>query len=284
MAKIKATLKETAKYQESELKKAGIDEMHVCVTKGNTKLGHNIYTFSTLPGDTRHLLRSKTGELLCDVPGTCTGNCDCCFGHGCYAVNCARRYASTVIPAWARNTILMRAGKAIPQIDEIITKKEALGVDSKRVRTFRINVSGEIQTIEELEAWDKLARKHPGTQFGLYTKNYEVLAKFLAKHGETAPNFVINVSQWNGAANKALKDLDTWIRAHKINVFEYDDTNRAKHDHTPEDARRLAALPHCPAVTKSGKRATGASGEPITCDMCKRCYKKTGKTTAVYSH
>lgn len=282
MTKIKATLKETAKYQESELRKTGIDEMRVCVTKGNTKLGHNIYTFSTLPGDARHLLRSKTGELLCDVPGTCTGNCDCCFGHGCYAVNCAHRYAATVIPAWARNTILMREKKAIPQIDALIAAKEARRPGS--VRTFRINVSGEIQSLRELEAWDGLARKHLGTQFGLYTKNYKALAKFLAKHGETAPNFVINVSQWNGAANKALKDLDTWIKARKINVFEYDDTNRVKHKHTPEDTRRLAALPHCPAVTKSGKRATSASGEPITCDMCKRCYKKTGKTTAVYSH
>lgn len=279
MTRLSKTSKPAAKFAASTIR---TKDMRVCVTRGNTKLGRSIYTFSTLPGDADHMLRSKTGELLCDIPGTCTGNCDACFAHGCYAVNCARRYAATVIPAWARNTLLMRERKAIPQINALITAKEARRPGS--VRTFRINVSGEIQSLEELEAWDDLARKHPGTQFGLYTKNYSALAKFLEKHDSTAPNFVINVSQWNGVANAALKNLDFWIRTGKVNVFEYDDTNRTSHTHTPEDVRRLKALQHCPAVSKTGKRATTPTGEPITCDMCRRCYRKTGATTAVYAH
>ena len=54
-----------AKYSASTIR---TKDMHVCITKGNTKLGSGIYTFSTLPGDKDHMLRSKTGELLCDGP------------------------------------------------------------------------------------------------------------------------------------------------------------------------------------------------------------------------
>lgn len=268
-----------AKYTEEAIRKTGDT---VCITKGNTKLGAGIYTYSTLPGDAEHLLRSASGEVLCSIPGTCTGNCEACFSHGCYAVNAARRYAPTVIPAWGRNTLLKRDGSVMAKIDAFIAHKNA--TTKEGVRMFRINVSGEIENCEELEQWDALARKYPKTQFGLYTKNYAALAKFLAKHGETARNFVINVSQWHGVADAALADLKTWIAAKKVNVFEYDDTNRK--DCTLEEAERLrlAAAPHCPAVMKSGHRAKTPHGEPITCSMCGRCYRKTGITTAVYAH
>lgn len=268
-----------AKYTEEAIRKTGDT---VCITKGNTKLGAGIYTYSTLPGDAAHLLRSAPGEVLCSVPGTCTGHCEACFKHGCYAVNAARRYAPTVIPAWGRNTLLKREGRVMPQIDKFIAHKNA--TTKEGVKMFRINVSGEIEDCAELEQWDALARKYPKTQFGLYTKNYEALAKFLEKHGETAPNFVINVSQWHGEADKALADLKTWISARKVNVFEYDDTNRKDCTLSAADRTRLAAAPHCPAVLKSGHRATTLTGAPITCTMCGRCYRKTGINTAVYAH
>ena len=58
------------------------------ITKGNSKIGKTIYSFSTLPGNKEHLIYAK-GILLTDVPGTCSQLCEGCFG-ACYAVNSAR--------------------------------------------------------------------------------------------------------------------------------------------------------------------------------------------------
>ena len=51
-----------------------------------------------------------------------------------------------------------------------------------------------------------------------------------------------------------------------------------------EDIKLLAQLAHCPAVKKDGHHAMTNDGKPITCDICRRCYRKTGAITAVYAH
>lgn len=254
------------------------------ISKGNSKIGKTIYAISTLPGDKEHMLRLSTGELLTDIPGTCSGHCDECFNHGCYAVNSAKLHHNAVIPSWAANTILLREGKLFDEVEKFIAAKNAKyaktgNLDDAQIRIFRINVSGEIRDESDLESWNAIALKHPEINFGIYTKNYEALEAFMKLRGDTAPNFVINVSQWHGVADEFLAKYPG-----KFNVFEYDDSNRKSNTLSDDEIARLAAEPHCPAVTIKGHHALTADGNPITCDMCKRCYRKTGKVTAVYDH
>ena len=254
------------------------------VTKGNSKIGKTIYNFSTLPGNKEHLLYAK-GILLTDVPGTCTNLCDGCFG-ACYAVNSAKLHHNAVIRAWGENTLLLRnkPRELFDQIDALIKDKNKKYYESRdpkdlKVSLWRWNVSGEIQTYNELELMNTLARKHPEVMFGIYTKNFVALSKLLDTLGGTEPNFVINVSQWHHVADDFIKKYPG-----KCNIFEYDDSNLKHHDLSPEDVDRLSKIQHCPAVTKAGHHAKLPNGEDITCDHCKRCYTKTGKTTAVWSH
>lgn len=261
------------------------------VVKGNSKIGSGIYAFSTLPGNETHLLTIKDKEtgndvLLTSIPGTCSGHCEKCFNGGCYAVNSARLHHNAVVPAWAGNTLLLRSGKLFTELDQYITKKnkkyyETGKASDAAIKTFRINVSGEIQDAAELASWNDLAVKHPETNFGVYTKNYEAVEEFIEAqpNKDTAPNFVINISQWHGEADAFLAKYPN-----KFNVFEYDDSNRKHNELSEADIKRLAATRHCRAVDIHGKHATDAAGNPITCDHCKYCYLKTGKTTAVYSH
>lgn len=264
--------------------KAGMEpELHISLN-GNSKIGKGIASFSTLPGNEDHLLKLKDGTVLTEVPGTCSKHCEECFDGGCYAVNSARMYHTSVIPAWMENTLLLRSGKLFGALDDYLTKinKKFLKTgkpEDVRLSTFRINVSGELTSVEDFDNWNELAKKHPEIQFAVYTKNYEDLETFLETRGETEPNFVINVSQWHGCADDFLTR-----HAGKINVFEYDDTNRKDCTMPDPERARVRNLPHCPAVLENGKHAKDASGEPITCDRCKRCYRKTGKTTAVWSH
>ena len=261
-----------------------IEDAVLHITKGNSKIGKTIHSFSTLPGNKEHLIFAR-GILLTDVPGTCTNLCEGCFS-ACYAVNSARLHHNVNIKAWGDNTLLLRnkPDELFAAIDEYISKKNAKYYKTHDetklgVTTWRWNVSGEIKNVEELEKMNELARKHPEVRFGIYTKNFEALVAFFNKHDDTEPNFAVNVSQWHHVADDIMKKFEG-----KVNVFEYDDSNLKHNDLSEEDIIRLSKITHCPAVTKNGKHAKLPNGESITCDRCKRCYTKTGKLTAVYAH
>ena len=255
-----------AKYQ---IKKA---RLHI--SKGNTKIGKGIYSFSTLPGNKKHMIYAN-GELLTDVPGTCTKHCENC-ANACYAFSSAKLHHNAVIPAWAENTLLLRSGKLKDEVDKYITKKNKNKVC---VKTLRVHVSGEIRSEKDIEMWNELAKLHPETVFSTYTKNYEAVDKFMQTHKNTESNFVINISQWHGCANKFLAKYPG-----KFNVFTYNDANLKNNGLSEKEVEALAKLPKCPAVTKEGKHAKDKNGNPILCENCMRCYRKTGKETAVWAH
>lgn len=268
------------------------------ISKGNSKIGTGIYSFSTLPGNEEHLLTTSTKGLLTDIPGTCSRFCDGCFNGGCYAVRDAKLHNNATIPAWAENTLLLRSGRLWDQLETFLTLKngkackvlneywrdacdlkpgapefeEVLATARKlaTVKTFRIHVSGELEDVEQLRRWNELALAHPEIQFGMYTKNFDALGEFLDDGSDFAPNLVVNVSQWHGVADEFLAKY-SWA---KLNVFTYD-------DHTEP---RLEKVAHCPAVTPQGHHAKLPDGSPITCDHCRRCYTKTGRETAVHAH
>jgi len=258
----------------------------ISLSFGNSKIGMMI-NWSTLPGDDKHLLKAN-GELLTDVPGTCCGKCDACF-NSCYAVNSARLHHNACIPSWAKNTLMLRQypDETFAQIDAEIRRVNKAYYKSGNLKDLkykfvRVNVAGEIESLDELERWNALAQKHPELQFGLYSKNEKILIEFFKRHGQTADNFTINVSQWHGTQNTTIAELAK-IGA-KFNVFEYDDSNRTWCTLNDQEKARLASCSHCLAVTKAGKHAAKADGSPILCTDCGRCYRKTGATTAVYDH
>lgn len=261
------------------------------ISKGNSKIGKGIYSFSTLPGNAEHMITVKGKGLLTDIPGTCSRFCDSCFGGGCYAVRDAKLHHNATIPAWGENTLLLRNGKLWDELGTYLTLKNGKaekflrtahesGMDPDEalkearrlavVKTFRVHVAGELENVRQLRRWNMLALAHPEIQFGMYTKNFDALAEFLDGGSDFADNLVVNVSQWHGVADGFLKKYG-WA---KLNVFSFD-------DHTEP---RLGKVVHCPAVTERGRHAKDANGNPITCDHCRRCYTKTGRETAVHAH
>lgn len=277
------------------------DQAKLHISQGNEKIGKGIWSFSTLPGNEEHLLKTKDKGLLTDIPGTCSKHCTNCFNSGCYAVSSALRYHTSIIPAWAENTILLRSGKLWEQLETFITLKNGKaekylreahkqGIDPEAVlekarelaaiKVFRVNVSGEIETVEELRQWNSLALAHKYIQFGVYSKNFEAIAEFLDGGSDFAKNFVVNISQWNHCADAFLEKY-SWA---KLNVFEYCPNNRKDCELPPEEIERLEKLPKCPAVTRSGHHAKTPDGNDITCTMCQNCYRKTGRHIGVWSH
>lgn len=264
-------------------------DTRVSLSAGNTKIG-KMLNWSTLPGNAAHPLVAK-GRLVTNVEGTCTHNCDGCFKQ-CYARRSILQHHNSVTRPWAENTLMIRYNMAecFRQIDQTIrekNKKFYLSGDPADIqfKFFRINVSGELQSLEELENWNALAEAHPEVNFGIYSKNSKVLLAFFEKHKQTAKNLCVNVSEWHGTMAETIAALKSMGAV--FNVFEYDDSNLSSAQLTPEEREQLSKHPHCPAVgaTKDNPHPINPkTGTVWHCCDCKGCYLKTGIHRCVYSH
>jgi len=255
---------------------------------GNTKIGRMI-NWSTLPGNESNMLIAKD-RLLTTVPGTCSSNCNGCFKN-CYARRSILQHHNAVTKPWTENTLMIRyrMEECFSDIDAQIMKANSRFYETNNpadlnYKFFRINVSGEIQSLEELEAWNSLAAKHPEMKFGIYSKNAPVLLAFFKKHGQTVPNFCINISEWHGCMSPVIEELHAL--GARFNVFEYNDSNLSSCELSPEEKNRFATMAKCPAVgTKDNPHPINPkTGQRWHCSDCQGCYTKTCTHRFVYSH
>lgn len=237
-------------------------QLHLSISKGNIKVG-GIPQFNTLPG--KDPLTSKKGELLTNIEGTCGDLCENCKAT-CYAIKCALFHHNSIIPAWAKNTYILRNDpeKVRKEINEFIKKNI--------VKYFRFHTSGEIENVAHLKLYCDICNDNPDVVFYMYTKNFQAIYDLFIYEGEEKPsNFVINLSEWHGNIRKFYASLDnSSIKFfNSLNEFAYDDG--------AEECGNIISYVHCPAVNQRGHE-TG-----VTCAMCRRCMTQ-GKRTAVYAH
>lgn len=225
--------------------------MVISISKGNGKTGDEVHIFNTLPGE--HPLTLKDGTVLTDIIGTCKGCCDGCEDL-CYAVGYTKRHHNTVIPAAAKNTLMVRNDL------EGTFEQIQLYCKLKHPKYFRFHSSGEIESYEYLLKMVELAEACPEVQYYFYTKRFAWVEKYLKEHGKFPKNLVCNISEWEDNTNGY--DLPG------LNRFVYDDGTHPEYE----------SLIHCPAVAKGGYH-TG-----ITCSQCGRCARNHGKKVAVYAH
>lgn len=226
--------------------------MKISLANGNNKVGKGVWCFNLLPGD-KPLTTTTRGQLT-NIHGTCGGCCEGCEGE-CYAVRDGKLHHNACIPAWGKNTLLVRneMEATFGQIKEALIKKKA--------KVLRFHSSGEIESYDYLLHMVKLAVEMPKVQFYCYTKRFDFVSKYLKDFKKLPDNFVVNISVWNGN--------DKGYNFDNLNKFVYDDGNN------PE----IQKMRHCPAVDKNGN-STG-----VTCAQCGWCFKgNDGRITAVYAH
>lgn len=284
------------------------DQATLHISQGNEKIGKGIWSFSTLPGNEEHMIRTKDKGLLTDIPGTCGKLADVC-ANSCYAFKSCVQHHNACVPAWAENTILLRNGKLWEQLAIFISLKNGKaekyldeahkqGIDPDiamkkatelaTIKVFRINVSGEIESAEQFRRWAFLAQAHSYIRFALYTKNFEALGEYLdwleENHMELPANFAIQISQWHHCADDFI---DKYTERWNLGIFEYDDSFVKGCDMSEEDKARLAKIPHCPGIDKNGHHRKMADGSDFTCDKCQgkmSCYNQNYRHIAVYAH
>ena len=233
------------------------------ITTGNGKTG--IDSFNTLAGCgeyngymPRKIRDALIAAGIINECGTCNCNCP-----GCYAKKITRFNAAYL--HCRDNTIYTRNAYGL----ELIYNAVVAHITKNRNEYFRIHDSGDFNSLEYMELWDRIAIEFKGRCiFYTYTKRLDLLNLFEKKHGRR-PAFNFQLSTWPGVCE--LIDIKTIAGPIYENVarFEYDDGTREE----------LKKVPHCPAVNKDGKR-TGV--KCINCLHCAKCHD--GQVWAVYAH
>lgn len=218
----------------------------------NIKLGENIASWSTLKGsDVLYIPR-----LNKRVRGTCK-DCDYCTKE-CYVNKSYNRYPKTAMYGHAVNAIGLRTCPS-----KVFQDLHAQLSVTKRFRIVRINQSGDIENLQELEMWFTLALLHPDFTFYLYTKQFKMAVEFI--EGNTLPkNFHINFSIWH---EHGVNEYFTVAHYPNVHAFVFDDGETY-----------IPATDYCRAYVN------GKLNHKITCEKCKKCYRPGSKVIYCTSH
>lgn len=136
-----------------------MNEKQVSISKQNDKLGR-IFSVSLPPITTCknwQLCRNADGKLIC------------------YAVRMYKnKQRKSIAAAWERNLDILQADRK--------SYFQQVKTAAMLQRFFRWHVSGDIVDIDYLDNMVKIARECKGTTFMAFTKNYEDVNAYFAKH------------------------------------------------------------------------------------------------------
>lgn len=140
-------------------------QLHISISQKNGKLG-NIPQFNTLPGD--EPLSLSNGKVLTSIKGTCGGHCEGCKS-ACYAIRSAIYHHNSVVPAWGRNTVILRnePEKVKREIKEFCNKNI--------VKYFRFHTAGELESIDQLKLYCEICNENNDVIFYIYTKRFDLI-------------------------------------------------------------------------------------------------------------
>lgn len=141
------------------------------------------------------------------------------FCEGCYA-GAAEVYPN-VHALLTHNTDLTRGrsfDELVPLFDRLVHDAEVQmikrGVPVSD-RFYRPHWDGELDSFEELQAWDQVARYHPDMQVFLYTRGHMLVRTFIA-NCVPAPNLVVylSVDRHNVDTARQVQEIDPkgWVK------------------------------------------------------------------------
>lgn len=151
--------------------------LHVCITKGNRKIGRVLNV--SLPPIT-----------------SCGGACRVCKGI-CYDIKACMQYGNVLL-ARARNYAL-----AMYDRDRYFAEISAALSPRRRRKVFRWHVGGDILDYDYFCRMVEVARLHPDWRFWTYTKQYDIVNRYVFEHGGSIDaaipgNLSIMFSVWDG--------------------------------------------------------------------------------------
>lgn len=146
--------------------------LKVCITVGNSKIGKSLNV-------------SIPAILSC-------GNCGACM-HYCYAINdtIRRGWNGNVIHARARNWSIFKRDR-----DEFFNQIHDRMRRSRKIRTLRFHVEGEIMDLDHFDRIVKTAEMFPDWEIWMYSKMDALVDCYISRHGALPKNLSVMRSQW----------------------------------------------------------------------------------------
>ena len=160
------------KLRGAELEKLPADEIRLCISTGNRKIG-------------RVMNVSLPPILSC-------GNCRECKKL-CYDIKAVLQYPGTVADARMRNFTVLKKDR-----DGFFARIDAAMSRRRKNKFFRWHVAGDIVDIDYFDRMVKIARDHPDFTIWTYTKMYAVVNAWIDAHGALPSNFTVMFSEWRG--------------------------------------------------------------------------------------
>lgn len=142
--------------------------MHISISKGNTKMG-------AIPS--------------VSLPAGISCRTDCTCLKKCYALRLERR-RKTVHNAYQRNYHVL---KNSPE-----TYWREVEASIMTARFFRFHVSGDIPDMDYLINMIRIAKRNKHCEIVCFTKKYELVNAYLAKHKSLPKNLHLTFSVWQG--------------------------------------------------------------------------------------
>ena len=150
----------------------------VSIASENSKL-KGVYNIALTPGS----------EM---AGGTCSAEaCENCHANGCFGRNCYERFPGTR-RAWDRNTDAFRN-----HLEDVAIALD-MWFTKYKPEFFRINVAGDLFSVDVIAMWDCIAEAHPDTLFLAYSKQYANVTEYIKRYGKTAHNFKLYASTYPG--------------------------------------------------------------------------------------
>ena len=173
MESIKKVLK-LARETEYKLNQEKIDEIKMCISNGNKKIGR-VMNVSLMP------------------VMTCANCSECMFL--CYDIKACLQYPGTVIDARMRNTVIWKKDpeKYFGEIRKKLSRR-------RKNFFFRWHVAGDIPNSDYFAEMVKIANEFSHFIFWTYTKNYKVVNNYVKENGRDSipENLHIMFSEWDG--------------------------------------------------------------------------------------
>ena len=85
--------------------------------------------------------------------------------------------------------------------------------------------------------WIELAKKHPETRFGIYTKRFSWIVDYLKANNKFPDNFFINASEWNHNIDSLKPQIEG-----KTNIFAYCDSLAEAQEYLDKGYRMCRAI------------------------------------------
>lgn len=213
-----------------------LDSRGSLFAKNNSKTGQIIES-KKIPGK---IFKVKSQDI--EISGSCRQNCK-----DCYACKSCAYHWDTVL---ATCIVTQRLINEAPEIFKKLVINNTL-----MERVFRFNESGDIETLEELQLYNEIAKARPHTQFLVYTENHDLADKLEDK----AENLMIRRSYWwNGSISDAKRILSD--SAGRPSFIACQDVLEAK--------KVFDNILICPCSFNSKDHKT-------TCSKCGNCFFKS---------